>query len=105
VPNQSKALLGLWEDDGFQPPPPKAFVITHPNRPPVGLMSSDDTPLVVKTGEELPAGMKSRELELALNSVDSHVESIYCVVELFDDHCQKMGPVASLSLQRETERA
>lgn len=65
---------------------------TYPYRPPVRLTSSDDTPLVVKTGEELPAGIKSRESELcdtvpvrgqALDSVDSHVKSIHRVVELF----------------------
>jgi hypothetical protein len=34
---------------------------TYPKSPPVGLTSLDDTPLEVKSGEELPSGLETHE--------------------------------------------
>ena len=34
---------------------------TYPNCPPVGLTTSDDTPLEVKSSEELPSGLETHE--------------------------------------------
>lgn len=42
---------------------PTAPVTTDPYRPAVGLTSSYDTPLVVKSGEDLPTGKKSCKCE------------------------------------------
>jgi hypothetical protein len=59
--------------------PHKAPVITDPYRPSVGLTSSDDTPLVVKSDDELPSGMKPHESESSLSPMTQN-ESVRCSV-------------------------
>lgn len=46
--------VDLWEDQDQTEIRSKA-IVTYPYRPSIGLMSSDEPPLVVKTGDELPA--------------------------------------------------
>jgi hypothetical protein len=50
---KGRSAAGLPLGDGTLD---EAHIITDPYRPAIGTTPSDDAPLVVKTGEELPAG-------------------------------------------------
>jgi hypothetical protein len=47
--------VDLWEGQIWTEEVQSKAIIAYPYRPPIGLTSSDETPLVVKTGDELPA--------------------------------------------------
>ena len=49
--------VDLWEEQ-IQTEIRSKAIVTYPYRPSIGLTSSDESPLVVKTGDELPAAGK-----------------------------------------------
>jgi hypothetical protein len=66
-------------------------------------MSSYDTPLIVKSSDEFPSGMKLHESESrdterkVAGCADPHVETTQHVGELKEGHCQRF-PAGFLSL-------
>jgi hypothetical protein len=51
----ARQKVDLWKEQIQTEAIQKLSIITYPYRPSIGLTSSDETPLVVKTGDELPA--------------------------------------------------